>query len=165
MTKPSDKAITDSLEGVLRENSFARVKVRQWVRKNPDVTEVVSLQRSQWGPQHYINYGLWLNAAGPPGAVKSNRCHVMLREDNFTSDLSEIRRLLDLEQPIEGDRGLALASVVRRDFLPFAEQCRTFAGVRTMFVAGRFVGGGVTIEGRRILGQVQDAGDREKKGT
>lgn len=52
-----------ALEDVLGPAGFTR-KGDSWYRRSEEIVEVVNLQKSQWGAQFYLNYGIWLRALG-----------------------------------------------------------------------------------------------------
>jgi hypothetical protein len=53
------------LRDVLRDAGFS-FRSGSWYRPTPDVIQIVNLQKSRFGPDHFINIGWWLNgvAAG-----------------------------------------------------------------------------------------------------
>jgi hypothetical protein len=140
-----------ALEDALRPAGFSR-KGDSWFRRTNDVVEVVNLQRPQVGRQHHLNYALWLRSLGDEPFPKEEECHVRLRGSAIMSSSSELGALLDLETDIMGPkRAAALAALLRREFLPFADRCRTTSGLRSLVGAGRFKSATVDASARAML--------------
>jgi hypothetical protein len=73
-----------------------------WYRRCDEVVAVVDLQKSQYGPQYYVNVAFWLRALGEEQYPKTWKSHVQVRLGSLlTPELAErAKRLLDLDQEI-----------------------------------------------------------------
>ncbi len=148
----SDKnPISIAFEESLRAGGFAK-KGNTWYRDNPDVLEVMHLQRSQFGPQYYINYALWLKVLGEPKSPKEVDCHIRMRESNFGGDIKIARKLLDLESDLASEeRSGGIVHFMSKSFFPFSNQCRTLDGMRLLFKEGRFADTLIVAAARKLL--------------
>src|SRR4051794_24856767 len=77
-----------------------------WYRHRDEVVAVVDLQKSQYGPQYYVNVGFWLRELGDERYPKTWKSHVQVRLGSLLSgELCErAERLLDLDQDIPNDQ-------------------------------------------------------------
>lgn len=150
--KAKENPIYLALDSSLRGAGFTK-KANCWYRNNPDVLEVMHLQRSQFGPQYYINYALWLKALGEPEPLpKEHQCHIRMREDDIIEGDKRIRSLLDLESDIAPeDRQREIMDFISNSFTTLSDQCRTLDGMRRLFIEGRFSGVLILATARRVL--------------
>ena len=140
-----------ALEAVLSGEGFFRKK-DSWYRRSNEVVEVVNLQKSQYGAQHYLNYALWLTAFGDATSPKEDKCHIRMRVDIIMTDAENFARLLDLEADMPSDeRRITIAAVLTSEFIPFADQCRSLTGLRALFADGRFRNAMVLAAAKRVL--------------
>lgn len=82
----------------LRGEGFQKHK-GAWYRGTDEVVTVVDLQKSQYGPQYYLNIGLWFRAIEDLPFPKPVACHVVNRLSSELPDPAseDLDRLLDLE--------------------------------------------------------------------
>ncbi|MEW6747808.1 MAG: DUF4304 domain-containing protein [Planctomycetota bacterium] len=126
-----------ALEDVLGPAGFSR-KGDSWLRRTDEVVEVVNLQKSQYGNQYYLNYGLWLCALGEDAFPKEEKCHIRMRAGAIVSSEAQLGRLADLESIVsDSERRAGFARLITDEFLPFADACRTVSGLRSFLEAGR----------------------------
>ena len=73
-----------------------------WYLPVDEVTAVLDLQKSQYGPAYYINVGWWLRADLRGEFPKPQQCHIQTRAGSFAPPEMEsrLKDLLDLESPI-----------------------------------------------------------------
>lgn len=94
-----------------------------WYRRGEDLVTVVDLQKSQYGPQYYINLGLWLIGLEGDAHPKPVACHVRTRLASVVGEREELelKQLLDLESPVPDkerhDRLLAFLTGALQDML------------------------------------------------
>ena len=50
-----------------------------WRRASHTSVAVLNVQKSQWGPEHYINLGVYYFSLGSDTSPPENRCHVRER--------------------------------------------------------------------------------------
>jgi hypothetical protein len=140
-----------ALEAVLSGEGFSR-RGDSWYRRSDEVVEVVNLQKSQYGNQYYINYALWLTALGDATFPKEEKCHIRMRVDITMTDAEQFACLLDLETDMPADeRRITIAALLTSKFKPFADRCRSLAGLRELFADGRFRNAMVLIAAKRAL--------------
>ncbi len=149
-TNPLKLAIADALGPA----GFSR-KGDSWYRKTDEVVEVVNLQKSQYGPQYYFNYALWLLPLGEAAFPKEEKCHIRMRADDIVSSETELERLLDLEAAnSDAERMFKVAALLKLEFLPFADGCRTIRGLRLFLETGKFRKSMVHFSARQLLNTI-----------
>ncbi|MFB6609342.1 DUF4304 domain-containing protein [Agromyces sp. NPDC056379] len=103
-----------------------------WYRRTDEVVTVVDLQKSQYGPQYYLNIGLWFRAIEDLQFPKPVACHVVNRLaselSGFASD--DLSRLLDLEAAVP-DRGIRLRNLLDTHFVPLLGVFQDAASLRS----------------------------------
>jgi Domain of unknown function (DUF4304) len=140
-----------ALEDVLSPAGFSR-KGDSWFRSTDEVVEVVNLQKSQYGHQYYLNYALWLRALGEMRFPKEEKCHLRMRVGSIVSSEAQLARLLDFEaDATDTERRTGFASLLTSEFLRFADNCRTLAGLRSLLDAGKLRKAMVHAASKRVL--------------
>lgn len=125
---------------------------RDWFRRSDDVVEVINLQTSQYGAQHYLNYGLLLRSLDATAYPREQRCHVRLRGDEIGSSSHDLAALLDLENEIDdAERAARLGAYLRDQLLPFAATCRTLRDLRAQVSHGAFEHAFIHVAARSLL--------------
>jgi hypothetical protein len=71
---PLEQSITPHLKAM----SFKK-KARSWWRATEDSIQVVNIQKSSFGPQVYINLGIYIRSLGPELTPPEYRCHIRTR--------------------------------------------------------------------------------------
>lgn len=134
------KRFKDTFGRPLKEAGFVR-KASTWYAHGPECIRVVNLQRSQWGPQYYINLAIWLNVLGENRWPKEYQCHVRTRADSIAPDPAVLKALLDLEDTgtSPDERCERLAEFVGAVIVPFLAQVQDLAGLKAIVAenAGR----------------------------
>lgn len=130
-------------------------KGTNWYRRTADVVQVINLQQSSFGPQFYLNIGIYLLSLGKSEFPKENHCHVRARASRFApEDRQEFyeRELFDLEKPIsESDRARDIEELLRSYVLPFLDHARSLADLRSLEKQGALRRTLILADTRRLL--------------
>jgi len=112
---PADKFAAD-LKSKLKELGFKKSGLN-WRRSTADAIHVFNVQKSQWGPEFYVNLGVYLVALGPEEKPPHNRCQVRQRlphDDKTPEDvLSQAEAWFTAHGSVD-----ALAKLAKQDALP-----------------------------------------------
>lgn len=92
MSEPVVSLIDDILGGL----GFKR-KGDFWYKYLDEVVQIVGLQKSSWGKQHYVNLGIWVNEIERKESPKISECHLQCRIDTISEDADDVCRALDEE--------------------------------------------------------------------
>lgn len=110
-----------------------REKAGSWFREHEETVLVVSLQKSDYGWQYYLNFGIWLKRLGEQRFPKEHLCHVRVR---LTGLLDESKRepvasALDLENVlITSEEREAILSEISDDIIrPFISAAASLSGI------------------------------------
>jgi hypothetical protein len=122
-----------------------------WYRESEEAIAVTHLQRSQYGPQYYLNQGYWIRALGEERFPKEWKCHVRVRvTDLLRDETSRLEELLDLEHDIpDEERTMELAELLGQKLVPLIERGSSLVGLREMLENG-------TLEGAAVIGQAYE---------
>ena len=103
-----------------------------WYRRTDEVVTVIDLQKSQYGPQYYLNIGLWFRAIEDLQFPRPVGCHVVNRlAVELPKPVSDdLDRLLDLETEVP-DRDTELRDVLDTYLVPLLGVIRGVAGLRS----------------------------------
>jgi hypothetical protein len=95
--------VLDALTEEARENGYKPVGKVYFYKEHPEVICVLNLQRSAWGPQHYLNAGVALTRLSTSKRPKFSGFHVLWRADSLAPEESKspLSRALDLETPMD----------------------------------------------------------------
>jgi hypothetical protein len=122
-----------------------------WYWRSDEVIAVVDLQKSQYGPQYYVNVAFWLRAFGDVRYPKSWKSHIRVRLEALPGvELEEVGCLLDLDcntpdkQRVDELGGLLVASVI-----PLIRRGASLDGLRSMIGDG-------TLKAAAIRGPAQE---------
>src|SRR5689334_1328791 len=88
--------VTSNLNQELIALGFKR-KATYWYRAINDVVDVVGLQKSRWGEQHYINLAVWIKKIEKRDFPKVRECHIQCRLDAVSETPDNLSRALDEE--------------------------------------------------------------------
>ncbi len=148
MTTVAD--LIEAISAVVTPAGFARRRT-SWYWQTDDVIQVVNLQKSRWGNQYYLNFGVWLLPLGKSKAPLESKCHIRWRID----ELPRARRtaeLLDLERPLpDAERSAKLRRIMQSVFLRFSQQCASCAGLKQLWKSGSLEDELVTWPAQRYL--------------
>ncbi|MDH6264643.1 hypothetical protein M2360_000024 [Rhizobium sp. SG_E_25_P2] len=89
--------VIDALTETALANGFKPVGSVYFYKAHPEITCVVNLQKSQWGPQHYINAGVSFFRLSPTRRPKVSGLHILWRADSVIQDNSPLSNALDSE--------------------------------------------------------------------
>ena len=78
--------ILEALTTAARENGYKPVGKVYFYREYPEVTCVLNLQGSAWGPQHYLNAGVALMRLSPLRRPKLTGFHIRWRADSLAPE-------------------------------------------------------------------------------
>lgn len=150
MSQSSDPA-RQAIEDVLGPAGFRR-KGNSWYLRSSEVVELLNLQKSRWGPTYYLNFAVWLLALGNEVFPNEEKCHVRLRADSIAPSERELEGLLSLESGVsDSDRRTALSRFLESYVLPFAAECETVAGLRSLLATGKLRKALIRAEARILL--------------
>ena len=127
-------------------------KSGSWYWRSAETVFVLNLQKSQYGPQYYVNVGLWLLSLGPAETPKDHQCPIRTRLDNLVPADKEagLTTLLDLESPVDDElRREELLALLRSVLLPLLDTTSTLEGLRAA-------------AGQRLVGVSLVAGDAQR---
>jgi hypothetical protein len=124
--------------GMLKHSGF-------WYGTSSEVISLLNLQKSQHGPNYYVNVGFWLRALGGARFPRERECHVRIRLDSLVADRAgEVRALLDLESDIpSGERGPCLHDLLASRLKPLLEQASSLEGIRKLQGQGLLKGAAI----------------------
>ncbi|HEY9268383.1 MAG TPA: DUF4304 domain-containing protein [Methylotenera sp.] len=110
------KEIEAIISSVVLCDGFKKKGKNWWLQVN-DVLQVINLQKSQYGNQFYINFGIYLGNVTGDEKVKINLCHIQFRLESILSanDRILIKQVLDLDNLMpEIERARELSLLMRR---------------------------------------------------
>ncbi len=141
MSSPSSPIRAAMLPG-LREVGF-KVRANTWHKQCQDTILVVNLQKSQWGPQFYINLAVWVRQLGEALAPKEYQCHIRQRATSLPDQRAKtLERALDLEDESMGmqEREACIDELMRESAIPFLESLSTMEGIRSALEVRKLTG-------------------------
>ena len=137
----------------LREAGF-KVRSNTWHKQCEDTILVVNLQKSQWGPQFYINLAVWVRRLGDASAPKEYQCHIRQRATSLPDTRAKtLERALDLEDESMGmqEREACIDEFMRESAIPFLESLSTIEGIRLALEAQKLKGSLINRELKELL--------------
>ncbi len=145
------KAVGSVVAQCLKPHGFKR-KTTSWYRQFPEVTQVVNLQRSPWGPQYYINLGVALRALLDDPNPKENHCHARARIERAGADPDETKSVFDLEFPVsDEERAIQIRSILDHG-VQWLDRMRSEAEVKAAISASLRLQNSTPVVARRHLG-------------
>lgn len=133
-----------------KQSGFTR-KGQSWYFRGKDTIVVANLQKSDWGPQYYINIGFWLKDFGEESFPPYNQCHLYYRVERIFRDHRDlINHSCSL---IESDNILigSLSEFIEKELIPFLRNCTELEYLKKLMKEGRLEGGLVREEARMYL--------------
>jgi hypothetical protein len=120
-----NRPVNSLLNGELNLLGF-KVRGAYWFRHRDEVTDVVGLQKSQYGVQSYINLAIWVKLLGEMKYPRVQDCHIQCRLENFVPECADdLAKALDEEDLWKMDneqrREILKLSLCSADFLFFNE--------------------------------------------
>jgi len=151
--KASSSPIRTAMAHELRRADF-KARGTSWYKPGPDALLVVNLQKSLYGPQHYINLAAWVKQLGDAEAPKEYQCHIRVRATSLpTPNAEALGHALNLgDESMDTERREAfIASFMREEAIPFLESLRTWEGIRAAVNAGKLKKGLISKEVEALL--------------
>lgn len=151
--KTQSSRVKAILKRTLHEAGFVG-NASTWHKPLPDTILVVDLQKSQYGPQYYLNLGIWLKQLGRTQAPKEHQCHIRLRATSLPNeDAKLLERALDLEDQSMSpeQREKFIVEYIQKEVLPFMEMTGTVDGVATAFGSSKLSRAMVHQKARELL--------------
>lgn len=145
-----------ALGSVLTAAGF-RKKSSTWYRISEGGLQVVNLQKSAYGQQHYLNLACvpaGMAADGMP-TPKEYRCPIRFRlEDAYENQRENIQRILNLEDAslVDEQRQQAAARLVEELVLPFMAQMTDAGTIRNAIKNGLLKNSAITLSAQKHLG-------------
>jgi len=100
MSAKPDNLIKTVFQSVLKDNGFLKKSDGWYYHEMDSCVMVANLQKSNYGEQYYINFGIWWNALGKVSYPKHYQCHVGCRiEELHPKSEKKVEQLLDLDAP------------------------------------------------------------------
>jgi Domain of unknown function (DUF4304) len=134
-------------------------KSNNWTRASAEVSQVINLQKSNYGRQYYINLGFLPKEMAQDSTdyahPRHEKCPVRLRiEDILPNPAQEIAETLDLEKEIFTPHSRAkrvgefMASIA-----PTLDRLLTIEGLRRAYADGTFKRALIMLRARALLGE------------
>lgn len=133
-------------------------KSGSWYHHSDEVISVVNLQKSQYGPQYYVNQGFCLREVDNERYPKSHQAHIVTRVEDLVPEIEEqLNVLLDLERDMPDERRIdGLVMLLNQRLLPLIERGDSIAGLRSMVEDGTLAGAGIRGSAQGALGMRSD---------
>ena len=109
-------------------------KAGSWYLITAESVTVLNLQKSNYSPRYYINFGLWFLGIGPANDPRPTDCHLQTRLELLVSenDRPRLEALLDLDEGMRDEsRHDALLSALEDWLLPFIEAGSSLSNLTT----------------------------------
>jgi len=151
--KTQSSQVKAILKRTLHEAGFVG-NASTWYKSLPEAILVVALQKSQYGPQYYLNLGIWLKQLGEEQAPKEHQCHIRLRATSLPVERAKLlERALDLKElsmsPEQRER--FIVEYIQKEALPFMELTGTVEGAGTALAGGKLSRAMVHKKARELL--------------
>jgi hypothetical protein len=127
--KISQKAVCSQISSTLSEVGFS-ARLRAWRRCSEEVRQVVTLQKSKWGEQYYVNFGILFRELEEIEDPRPENCHVIGRLAMILQEGNPDEFVIDLEKPAESNNVERTLDGIRRARDLFLEKCLTVGDVR-----------------------------------
>lgn len=127
----SENVLRKTFDSVARYAGFSKHS-GAWYLRQAETVAVIELQKSQYGPQYYLNVALWLLPLGDSQFPREEKCHVRTRLTRLFPELEgRLKQILDLQFPMdESIRGTELRDMLERLLLPALKECSTIRGLQ-----------------------------------
>jgi hypothetical protein len=106
-----------------------------WYLPGRDTVAVLNLQKSQYGPQYYVNVALWFLGIGVSTNPRPSHCHVQTRLESLVPDeeRAHLEELLDLEVEFSDDRRHSeLLAALETQLGPILDASQTLSGLASV---------------------------------
>ena len=145
--------LKNTLDGVAAYAGFSKHS-GAWYLRRAETMAVIELQKSEYGPQYYVNVALWLLPLGESRFPREEKCHIRTRLGAlFPEEENRLKQVLDLEYPMdEATRETQFRDILENLLLPTLAVCSTVAGLRGE-LGGRLLKSSlVNRDAQRLLG-------------
>lgn len=148
-------AVQQAFDRFGEEAGFEK-KSGSWYRRSDEVISIFNLQKSQYGPQYYLNQGFWLRALDDERYPKSNQAHIVSRLEDLVPEIEQrVGDLLDLDCEVPDEQRIEeLVALLSEHLLPLIERGDSLAGLRSMVDDGTFAGAGIRGPAQQALAAV-----------
>jgi hypothetical protein len=91
--------VEGAVRSVADRYGFRSVRNRNFYASGPEISGIVNIQKSQYGPSFYLNAGVWLNSLPGDVPTAEYKYHVRWRIESIGDDhtITALRQALDLE--------------------------------------------------------------------
>lgn len=130
----SDQNVIQATFDEFAKSAGCSKKSGSWYARSPETIVVLNLQKSQYGPQYYVNVAIWLRALGDVEAPKQNKCHIRTRLTRLVppDDEKRLAALLDLDNGVDdSSRRDELLAVLQGHLLTVLKASSTIGGLRS----------------------------------
>lgn len=136
----TDPTLASWLQAAVRPLGFKR-RGAAWTSVSRDVSQIITLQKSNFSGQYFLNVGIFLLDLDAPEPPREELAHIRLRANSLLPerDADAVTKLLDSDYPIESeDRKTRLDQTLRGPLLSFLEDSSTRDGLRDLAGRGAF---------------------------
>lgn len=119
------------VEKALKMTGFAK-NGGSWYRRSDEAVCVVNLQKSEYGPQYYINLGILVKRIEDKAFPKENHCHIRMRLGALSADANDLLNLNDTRYD-DAERARRIRDIIADKVLPFFKSCETVDGICSAF--------------------------------
>jgi hypothetical protein len=92
MTNFSKDEIVEELKPHFKTAGFKKLRAN-WYKEEKNTILVFNVQGSQWGPEYYINLGIYIRALGAEVKPPSYRCHIQRRIEH--EKYIDVKKIVD----------------------------------------------------------------------
>ena len=125
--KPSQLAT--AVSSALSDFGFER-RGLFWHRSTQELFQVISLQKSAWGPQYYINLGVSIREVDDSLPRVISKCHTLGRLAMFLPGRDPAEFVLDLDCPVTAEKTIQILSALRMVCRTFFDECQSVGKLR-----------------------------------
>lgn len=102
-----------------------------WLRDVPVGVQVIELQKSEWGDQFHVNFGVYARELGSVRSPKVHQCQFYARADSVDpTNEANWKSTLDLEKPIDDAARQSRVAELLGRMLAFLDSITTKQGLR-----------------------------------
>ncbi len=134
-TMSPSTVLTEAVGKPLKRAGFKKESDGWYVNSDESIT-VINRQKSSFGPQYYINIGVWLKCIGEADLPKTHKCHIQFRWGALIpQDEKQLERLLDLDNESISDqeRVREVGNLLETYILPFVSSAISLHGLRMLY--------------------------------
>ncbi|MFP3462952.1 DUF4304 domain-containing protein [Arthrobacter globiformis] len=135
-----------------------RKKSGSWYLSGSDTLIVLNLQKSNYSPRYYINFGIWFLAVGPSNYPKTTHCHLQTRLEALVADddRPRLEGLLNLEEIMPDHvRHDELHAALDDWLLPFVQTASSLSSIVTAAGHRLLANSLLDRDGQRILARLR----------